>query len=145
MPALGEGHQLRYLQETRTGAVLTFCSLCGHHGQVRFVGLQKPCLKKQSKQLWCLKWLEKAQHPDSKKHRTGYEDITAIPASRRLYQRSGDLRGLHVAVVVHEAAGRVDIAAPAASHLHFDDEDAPFISEDERDRDSLVEPTGSQQ
>ena len=51
------GHTLRYLREANGGALLAYCSLCGHYGQKRFAGLVQRCSRNRSKQLGRLKWL----------------------------------------------------------------------------------------
>ncbi len=56
-------HTLRYLREANGGALLAYCSLCGHYGQKRFTGLGQTCIRNRSKQMGRLKWLAQGKHP----------------------------------------------------------------------------------
>ena len=120
-----QGHQLRFLRESGTGPVLTYCGACGHHGQVRFAGLGQACLKQRSKQLGCLKWLTQCRHPDPQNRGTLYTDVTREPPGRKLY------RSLAVKQGPQTPMGQQGVEEAAAAGPGFDDAQADPISEDE--------------
>ena len=116
-----QGHHLRYLREAGTGPLLTYCGVCGHHGQVRFTGLGQPCLKQQSKQLTCLKWLVQCRHPDPKRRGTLYTDVTGEPPGKGRYKR----------LLVLQGPVQDSVSTAVAARTGFDVDEADPISEDE--------------